>query len=43
VQHAEQPKQDDDGDRNADQPEQNAAHRERSFVRWASMVLGLET
>jgi hypothetical protein len=26
VQHAEQPKQNDDGDRDADQPEQNAAH-----------------
>ena len=43
VQHAEQPKQNDDGDRDADQPEENAAHGERSFVRWASMVLGLET
>ena len=27
VQHAEQPKQNDDGDRDADQPEENAAHR----------------
>ena len=43
VQHAEQPKQNDDGDRDADQPQQNAAHGVRSFVRWASMVLGLET
>ena len=43
VQHAEQPKQDNDGDRDSDQPEQNAAHGVRSFVPWASMVLGLET
>jgi hypothetical protein len=28
VQHAEKPKQNDDGDRDADQPEQNATHRE---------------
>ena len=26
VKHAEQPKQNDDGDRDADQPEKNAAH-----------------
>jgi hypothetical protein len=38
VQHAEQPKQNDDRDRDADQPEQNAAHKETpSFIgpRWS--------